>query len=263
MDTKYKEVHGDSTLYAGMFSHVGDQEASGYVSDCIDDGGRVWRNPEAARAQKDYVNSSSRDMFLGAMLGGSVIDHIKMLGYVTGTGGLISPESSDGRNKLGILGFAQLIACIPTLKLKMHFAGWRIVWYFLLNWLRGPLALIEALTVYKHYQLNLVYATLMLNRQHGVGKLWEPYVLKVLETIRGKEDAVLYYLKDDLEKLEEEANRSRASRQNALNEHPTWNWYFWTPGCDITWLGRLYPEQIYVEWTRAAADYLSKVKSRL
>jgi len=260
MNPKYKEVHGDSTLYAGMFSHVGDYEASLYVSQCIDRDGRVWRNPEAAIAQKDYPNSSSRDMFLGAMLGGSTIDHILMLRYVVKTGGLITPSSTDGRNKLGVLGFAQLIACIPTLKLKMHFAGWRIIWYFLLNWLRGPLALIEALTVYKHYQLNLVYATLMLNRQHGVGKLWEKHVLKAFETIRGMEDAVLYYLKGDLQKLQEEANRSKAARNNALNDHPTWNWYFWTPGCDITWFGRLYPDQIYVEWTRAAADHLNKAQ---
>ena len=262
MDPRYKEVHGDSTLYAGMFSHVGDEEAGQYVSDCVDPDGRVWRNPEAAREQRDHPDSSSRDMFLGAMLGGSVIDHINMLKYVTKTGGLITPSSTDGRNKLGILGFAQLIACIPTLKLKLTFAGWRIIWYLLLNWLRGPLALIEAITVYKHYQLNLVYATLMLNRQHGVGKRWEKFTLNFLEAIRGKEDAVLYYLKGDLPKLEEEVGRSQGARNNAIRDTPAWNWYFWTPGFDVVWLGRLYPHQIYVEWTKVAAEHLRKSQSR-
>lgn len=262
MNPKYKEVHGDSTLYAGMFSHIGDCKAGLYVSECIDKDGRVWRNPEAAKAQIDYPDSSSRDMFLGAMLGGSVVDHIDMLGYVIKTGGLISPSSTDGRNKLGVLGMAQLISCIPTFKLKLTFAGWHIVWYLLLNWLRGPLALIEAITVYKHYQLNLVYATLMLNRQHGVGKYWEKFTLRFLESIRGKEDAVLYYLKGDLPKLKEEADRSEAARINAIRDTPTWDWYFWTPGCDIVWFGRLYPQQIYVEWARAAVDSLQKHKSR-
>lgn len=102
-----EEVKGDSTLYAGMLAYLGDKEAKKYVEQCVDWVGQIWRNPDA-QDKGDYINSSSRDMFIGALLGADRLTKLEIAGYLKFNNGLLCPKASDNRNKVGVMGWAQL-----------------------------------------------------------------------------------------------------------------------------------------------------------
>jgi len=107
LEKDLQEVRGDSTLYAGMLAHVGHPEAVEYVNECVDVTGQIWRYPEAP-AQGQYTNSCSRDMFMGVLLGGDRLTKMSVASYLHFNNGLLCPKASDNRNKVGVMGWAQL-----------------------------------------------------------------------------------------------------------------------------------------------------------
>lgn len=245
-----KDVKGDSTLYAGMLAYVGYPGAVEYVNDCVDVAGQIWRHPEA-QYQRQYVNSSSRDMFMGVLLGGDRLTKMTAASYLKFSNGLLCPQASDNRNKIGVMGWAQLGLALQedATPAIMGWKGYLISKIF--KPLLGLVALLEALTVYERYQINLVYCALMLYCKHGAARWWEKQILKVIREVRGQNDVVLNYLEGNLDYLSEEYPHMVNRRNWAVSVNaPIKDWPLDT--FDIN-----FPSEVFIAWMAAAVDDLA------
>ena len=255
-DEIFKDVYGDSTLYAGMMVAVGGRQwVKEYVNRCVGNNGQVWRNPEATRRRENYKDSSSRDMFMGVLLGCDTYAHVAAAEYLRDNKGLLCPLASDNRNKVGIMGLAQLYAVLkPRLKEASIYKtmGWK---HYLLARLAkpllGPIALVEAATVYKGYQVNLVYCALMLYKRLGIAPWWVKQTIRFLRNVREMPDLVCCYLNGETEHVASEAphmwNRmARAMRTDAerICSWPVDAWYFTSN----------FPSAAYCMWVQLVAD---------
>lgn len=100
MPIKGDNEDGDSMLWAGLMSAVGDTASQLAIKNCQSADGRLWRSPR--RVNNDNKNSFSRDMSLGFILYFIVTkDHEmadKWIAYIRKTGKLFpSEESTDNR----------------------------------------------------------------------------------------------------------------------------------------------------------------------
>jgi hypothetical protein len=160
-------LNGDYTLYAGLFEAVGVYMC---VDLCVDDNGRVWRNPEASSNQVDYQNSSSRDMLMGVLL--SLRLHLaeRVYDYLKLNKGKLSPRATDNRNKAGIVGM-----CYLSL---LSGRGWERH----LSWMLSPILLLSTLVpLKKPYELHLLMCTLLLHKRIGKWGRCEKWTLKLLD----------------------------------------------------------------------------------
>lgn len=253
----FKEVKGDSTLFAGMLCYVGpgSYPRYQYLYDCLGADGQIWRNPEAATANIQYENSSSRDMFTGVLLAIGRTTLLDVADYLCKNDGLLCPAASDNRNRIGVMGWAQLGAALGEYNSWRH--GYQRLGLkgFLLSKifkpLLGPVTLLEALTVYEKYQLNLVYCALMLYRKNGIAKFWERWTLKVLRQVRNQDDMVLRFLEGDVKSMERDLPNLVANRERAVcNGELVKDW-------PMDNFGFHYPSAVYVAWTKAAIGYLN------
>lgn len=245
----YQDVLGDSTLYAGMLLAVGDDAQAEYLTECVGIDGQVWRNPAEQLAGKDYSNSSSRDMFMGVMLAaasGYVLPLIAAVDYLRKNDGLLCPSATDNRNKLGIVGWAQIGQLLG--KYAFSHLGLRYwLYYKLLSPFLGLIAFVEGATVYKGYQVNLVYCTLMMYQKLGVHKWWTKQSVRYLQNVRQMPDLVLSYLAGDKQRLKDETphmwNRHRrAMKEGHIVSWPVDAWYFTSE----------FPSHAYCRWVEFA-----------
>lgn len=256
MNPLYKDVHGDSTLYAGMLAYLGDQEAAEYVSQCVDANGQVWRNPEAAREGFQYRNSSSRDMLMGVLLANQPDTTRNVIDYLRRSKGLLCPEATDGRKRAGIMSFAYL--ALVHGKISLSLFGLRGALFALIGKpIMGLITLIEALTVYEKYQLNLVFCQLMLLRRYGGTRL-DKAIMWVLTHLRRCDEVPFYFLQGDASQLEMMAATARHNRQRML-ANPYQEVAHWPS--NNGWLGHAYPPEIYCVWLVKAAKYLRRKES--
>jgi len=247
----YEKVWGDSTLYAGMLIAVGDHGQFYHLYRCLGEDGRIWRNPEAAQNQVDYPNSSSRDMMMGMLLGASSVMLYSIVTYLRENDGLLCPTATDNRNKIGVLGWANLGVAASSWPM-------RLIWYYLLYPFLGLISFISALTVYKGFQLNLIFCELMFYEKHGVAKWWLPKVRWVLREVRTCSDLVFKYVDRQWDELISEVphmwNRHRAALNNTQGGLASWpsshhdSWFF----------SREMPSEIYCYWVQKAAEHAQK-----
>lgn len=253
----FKDVWGDAALYAGMMAHVGSSQANEFLRDCLDGNGRLWRNPGACEAQRDYVNSCSRDMMMGALLGMHQKQIIDFSLYLKKNKGLLCPEASDNRNQIGVMGWAHLgmrLDSDATVK-NMGLGGY--LKYHVFKYFLGLVTLIEALTVYEAYQINLVYCSLMLQRMHRPSR-WDKWTMKVLEKIRNCGDPVFSYLKGDYKAVQDDAVNAEFNRKRMISDNKYIEVAGWPPGCGSMLMGHAYPSEVYVEWLKAAVMTMRK-----
>lgn len=261
MDSKelYGEVWGDSTLYAGMLIAVGDLSQWSYLNfGCIGTDGRVWRNPEAKEAGVDYPNSSSRDMMMGALLGAGRGTLLDIALYLRNSGGLICPTATDNRNKLGVMGWANLGDTIRrrgnwNRRWAIKHMGWKgYLTYLLFRPLLGLTTFMEAVFAMRGYQVNLVYATLLLHALNNRVGWWYKKTLWFLEVARGKDDLVFYYLNGNAARVKSEVLHVRNRREKTKTK--AWaGAQGWPPSTDCySWSGN-YPSETYAYWVEKAA----------
>lgn len=89
---------GDVMLFSGLLCLSGNQVGCDTAQRSIGPDGRVWRSPKAVGI--DNQNSSSRDMFLGAMAyfaGTRDIDGLQKVTAYINANGRICPDATDGR----------------------------------------------------------------------------------------------------------------------------------------------------------------------
>lgn len=256
----YSDVLGDSLLYAGMLVAVGDTEQQGYVDACIDSNGRIWRHVLAATYGEDYRNSNSRDMFIGALLGASQLSKIRIAWYLRRNKGLLSPTASDNRNKVGVMGWAQLGLALgndATVE-NMGLKGFILAKIF--KPLLGFIALVEALTVYEPYQLNLVCCALMLFRKHGVDNYWTRKTMWALENVRSQNDVVFLYLRGYKERVEGLAGTAADNRNSMRTLNKYGDAAGWPPSSGGHFAHQ-YPSEVYVRFAEMAFKKLEKVSN--
>lgn len=269
MSELYREVWGDSALYAGMLVAVGDEEQVPYLNfGCVGIDGKLWRNPEAKDRGIDYENACSRDMFMGALLGcrrGVLLDIAK---YLRDHDGKLCEKSSDNRNQIGWLGWARLGEALTAhawgSRVLRNFMGWK-------NWLKykvtspflGLFTFIEALTVYKGYQLNLVYCAVMLHviaRRH---RWWHSKILWVLKDVRQVDDLVFHYIDGNANKIKSEVLHMKNRRAKAVNNKHGGT-FGWPAGRDARHFLEEFPSEVYVRWVEYAAksvdSYIAQTK---
>ena len=90
--------HGDATLYAGLLCLSGNKLGCDTARGSISESGKVWRSPKAVN--NDTPNSSSRDMFLGAMayfVGSKDVEALQRVSLYLKTTGKICEDATDGR----------------------------------------------------------------------------------------------------------------------------------------------------------------------
>jgi len=256
-------VKEDSTLYAGMLAALGDKDAYEYLSSCVS-AGKVFRNPEAADIGENYPNCSSRDMLMGVLVGGA--NTLAVIQYLSKTKGKLFPDefASDNRNRIGVIGWGQLYATInkksflDTLSTLNVLGAKKYLGHMLFGrLLLGPVLTLEALTVYKPYQLNLVYCALMTYRRLGICSFWDKMTMKVLKDIRLKDDGVFHYLDGNVKKVSELAatakDNAKSQKSNAYGEV-----FGWPPGCEPYHFSHIYPSDLYVYWCELALAELKK-----
>lgn len=240
----YEDVYGDSTLYAGMLLAVDDKEQYAHLDGCVDPKGKIWRHPDYAAKGKEYINSSSRDMFMGVFLG-AASGYPKPLGraarYLKQNKGLLCPKASDNRNKLGIVGKAQIDLLFPEV--------FGFGWHRLLRPFLGLLLFIEAATVYKGYQVNLAYCTIMAYRKLNKYNWWTEKTVQYLRKVREMPDLVCDYLAGDWPSLRSETPHmwNRHNWAKTLDKTVAWPvdaWYF----------TRDFPSAIYCRWVEFAGN---------
>ncbi len=89
---------GDATLFAGLLCLSGNKVGCDTVKHSISDNGKVWRSPKAVN--NDTPNSSSRDMFLGAMayfVATKDTDGLERVSWYLKSTGKICEDATDGR----------------------------------------------------------------------------------------------------------------------------------------------------------------------
>jgi len=260
-----KSVEHDSTLYAGMLAYLGDTEAEDYLHSCVTKG-KIYRTPEAAERDANYTNCSSRDMFMGVLLGANFGTILSVINYLGQNKGRLFPDvfATDNRNKVGVIGWGQLwvaLGVLPffdKLSLVKEIGAIKYIGHMLLGrLLLGLVLVIEALTVYKPYQINLVYCALMFYRKHGVFGFWDKLTMKVLYNVRLKDDGVMYYLLGNKHKvLTTMRNVEHNCEQTKLNVHgPAFGW---PPGCEPYYFAHIYPSELYVRWMKLASKQINK-----
>lgn len=258
MSELYREVWGDSALYAGMLVAVGDTAQQAYLDHgCIDTKGKLWRNSETRDRGVDYPDACSRDMFMGALLGagrGSLLD---LAAYLRDHDGKLCAESSDNRNQVGWLGWARLGEALRARqwgsKVLRHWMGWRgYTKYQVARHFLGLFTFIEALTVYKGYQLNLVYCAVMLHLMAKKHRFWHKKILWVLRDLRQVDDLVFSYIDGDATRVKSEVLHMRNRRAKALN-NPHGGTFGWPPGRDGIHFLTEFPSETYVHWVAQAA----------
>lgn len=256
----YGDVWGDSTLYAGMLVAIGDVSQWGYVNfGCIDTEGRIWRNPEDREKGEDYPNSSSRDMLMGALLGASRGALLDIANYLKKNKGLICPTATDNRNKLGVMGWANLGDAIRrrgkwSIRQAVRHMGWKgYLIYVLFRPLLGFTTFMEALTALKGYQINLVYAALFLHAMNERVGWWYRQTLRVLDKVRGQDDLVFHYLNGNAAKVKSEVLHMR-NRRAATKNRAHHGAYGWPPSSGSSYhFTSNYTSEVYAYWVEKAA----------
>ena len=245
----YKDLLGDSALYAGMLHHVGDTEAQKWVDDCIDEEGRLWRNPFTAVAQEDTHSqtTASRDMFIGALLGACDNKLDSLAYYLHQNKSLLTPISPDNRNYIGWGGWAKLYLVIPGTFYTLPL--WRKIQAKLGFYSLGLSMLIAVLFSYKPYEINLVYADIMFYRRHNVLKLWVKAAMWLLKHARRKGDGVFFYLDGNIERLHDRAATARdiVARRQADG---TYHRFLaeWPPSNEPYFFAHECSSEIYARW---------------
>lgn len=255
----YKDLLGDSALYAGMLHEVGCPDAQDWVDDCIDENGRLWRNPLTAIAQEDTHSqtTASRDMFIGALLGASDNKLDSLAYYLSENKSLLTPTSPDNRNYVGWGGWAKLYLAVPaTFKTLPYY---RTIQAKLGLWTLGISMIFAVLFSMKPYEINLVYADLMFYRKHKVLKLWDKLAMWLLKYARRKGDGVFYYLDKDLERLHDRA----ATAQDLVirrKEDGTYDRYLaaWPPSNEPYFLAHEQMSEIHARWLYFAFQRLKR-----
>jgi hypothetical protein len=264
---------GDSTLYAGMHAYVGTPGALDYVGQCVDSRGRLWRNPFACRNGTDTHSkvSTSRDMWMGWLLASVSPQHgeleralvfAKAYAYQLNNKGRLSPEA-DARVNIRPLGWAYLYLAARQWNVESSMPWHRRALAVAQLPLLGIIDFLSCFFVYRHYQINLIYCSLLFRQAVGMNR-FDRWLLKktcwVLRNLRSCDDGVLLFLEGNLRGLIEEHVRAWESCKTAELNHPTWTQYMWTPGYDSPGFGRQYPHYLYIEWCRVAPTLLARRK---
>lgn len=268
----YKDVWGDSALFAGMLAITGQRTEISYVDyGCVDLNGRIWRNSEARSKGEDYINSSSRDMFMGVLMGASRGVLRDVAEYLRNNKGKLCPTASDNRNKIGWLGWARLGEALKvagfSLSDRRESMGWNgYLKYQVARHFLGFTTFMEALTVFKGYQINLVYCALLLHAANRKHKFWFKPTLWVLREVRNLDDLVLAYLHGNAAKIKAEVLHMRNRRAKVINNRHGGT-FGWPPGQDSYFFLREFPSEVYVRWVEGASlsvdDYVRKMKGWL
>jgi hypothetical protein len=173
---------GDALLYYGLMSAV-DSTYGVRIQACQDVSGRIWRNEYYADRQIDYMNSCSRDMLSGFLLGCTPLQAQILYRYLKHHNWLLCPKASDNRNKAGLMGRLEVWAKAYDKKWVYHIVAF--------------ISLFEALGAWKGYQLHLVMIALLRCKQAGVMNWFYRQTLKICDT-RSKGNAVVAFLKRDV-----------------------------------------------------------------
>lgn len=193
-------IHGDACLYIGMYAHM-DPSYVPHILACQDENGRIWRNPEEAKNQESpYDHGTSRDMLSGFLLG--CVDQpeaVAKLGRYLKKHRRLSP-SGDGRTNPRLTGWAKIGMVLkkhkyPILK-NLGFRGW--LYYKISSPFMQLVNLIEALTVWKGYQLHLVMVAVLFQRALGIK---DTYITKLLIKVldeRSPHNHLVSFIKGDL-----------------------------------------------------------------
>lgn len=148
MPVKGNGEDGDSMLWAGLLTAVGDKQFINGIRQCQSADGRLWRHP--SHVQLSTKNTFSRDMSLGFILYFQATQDHKMadawINYIRGTGYLFPPkQSTDNRHIV-----------TPSLWWLMSYAGMRVPSFWRrTRWLYRPLNYIETLFTPRGFQTHL------------------------------------------------------------------------------------------------------------
>lgn len=272
----FGKYHGDSTLYAGLHTWADTPGARGYLEGCVGWDDRVWRNPKSAFNQKDTHSATptSRDMWLGALVGSSRTLRCplywRVLGYLADHDGKLCPDEeipeghrAGKRNQIGALGWAYMYLGAKNQRRLTNYCervGWK---RYLLSWSLQPfLGLIDflsSLTVYRHYQLNLIMTSILFQKSCNYESRFHALTLRVLKELRGVDDAftdLLTHFNDvekkpevlaaRLAKVKEEQRARKAEGREELG--------VWTPGFDSPGFARHNPHNLYVMWVESLVN---------
>jgi hypothetical protein len=269
---KFQEIvgryKGDSLLYAGMCAYLLDKDAQAYAALCLDDDGRTWRYPEAARTKQDPENATptSRDMWMGALLASTTnpMMYLHFADYLVKNEGKLCPDEvipekhrASKPNHIKALGWAYMLMVDAHLNAGVLTVKQSVLGALLLPFV-GLIDLLSSLTVYRHYQLNLIYCSLLLRKRCGYNSIFTKLTLRILRELRGCQDGVLMYLEGanwlDIKQEEERTYREQARVQI---HHPTLfpESLVWAPGADSPGYGKSHPHRLYSYWLRAAKKY--------
>lgn len=259
MTSYYKDLLGDSALYAGMLHEVGCPEARDWIDSCIDENGRLWRNPFTANAQEDNysLSTSSRDMFIGALLGASERKLSLLTMYLHENRSHLAPSSPDNRHLIFWGGWAKLYIAAPgAFKLIPLYRTIQAKIGYLFLGVSMILSLIFAM---KPYEINLIYADLMFYRRHNKLRLWDKLAMYLLTKLRQKGDGVYYYLKKDLKNLHNRAATAQDLVKIRKNDG-TYNKYLaeWPPSTEPYFLGHEQMSEIHARWLYFAFEDLKR-----
>lgn len=148
MPVKGNGDDGDSLLWAGLLTAVGDPQFIPAIKNCQSADGRLWRHP--SRVRIDTENTFSRDMALGFILYFQATqDHAMAdawINYIRGTGYLFPPkQSTDNRHIV-----------TPALWWLMSYAGMNVpTWWRITRWLYRPYNYLETLVTPRGFQSHL------------------------------------------------------------------------------------------------------------
>ena len=220
---------GDGTLYIGLMAAFEGEEYVYHLSGCQGADGKLWRNPEEARAATtSYKHGVSRDMLAGFLLGTfgpakfpGAVAHL--CNYVRRVGRLST--NPDSRSDLRIGGWVALAnACKHHHLSVWKNLGWRgVLAYSLFGWTEGLVDLLSSCTPQRGYQRHLVLVSLLTRKKQQRVSLFDRWTLSIVDYCLPN-NPIVWYLQGDLERMEEEYPHHVNRAQNYAYEPLVYPW---------------------------------------
>lgn len=208
----------DACLYYGIMAEA-DPSYLDYIIHCQASDGRVCRNPEDAYLHEPYVNASSRDMMIGFHLAiASCPDYYAFtkyellfnhVDYLRTHNWKLCPEATDNRNRVGGIGMAQVESLLSqagsTIVQRIRAMGLKaFIISRIFKPLMKPTMVLEALTAWDGFQINLIMAALLMYRHlDGKDSIWAKWAIKIMKMRYSSNHpcGMLSYIEGDLKAL--------------------------------------------------------------
>lgn len=269
----YREMFGpcwgDGTLYAGIFAELKskmdtsiytNEDAITYVPSIEEFlvAGKVYRNPIDASIRANYMNSCSRDMFSGALLGISAerkkFQALRLARRLSRDKGILCEQATDGRKKVTLSAWAELSLLLSSFGYNfMEQRNIMGIKYTLIGYaLRPLLGIIMLLSVYTSfmaYQTHLVMASLLFLRSMNKQTMFYRFIIQALEIRYSGNNGMLNYIKGDKKKVED-CLATLVTKPDFL---------CWSAGAAFEqWLSNELPCRLYKIYMKVASDSLSQ-----